>query len=123
VPAGAQVTFRAGLIERLEFSAGSFDLVLSSLMMHHLPADLQRRGLLEIRRVLKPGGRVFIVDFTGGAPAGVHGMLARLTQRGAGSHAAPPALNGLLAETGFVSVSSGPIGMPGIGFATGERPG
>ena len=122
-PASAQVSFRAGLIERLEFPDQSFDLVLSSLMMHHLPAGLQQRGLLEIRRVLKPGGRVFIVDFTGGAPAGLHGIIARLTQPGAGTHAAPQNLAGLLAETGYVSVSSGPLGMPGMGFTTGQTPG
>jgi SAM-dependent methyltransferase len=38
--------------------------VLSTLMMHHLPAPLKRQGLAEIARVLKPGGRLVIADFT-----------------------------------------------------------
>ncbi len=51
------------MIEQLPFADQTFDVVFSTLMMHHLPAPLKRQGLSEIARVLKPGGRLVIADF------------------------------------------------------------
>ena len=57
------IEFQVGVIEHLAFPDQTFDVVLSTLMMHHLPDSLKRQGLSEIARVLKVGGRLVIADF------------------------------------------------------------
>lgn len=72
--ARSDVDFKVAVIEELPFPAESFDLVTSTLMLHHLPDDLKRKGLAEIRRVLKPGGRFLALDFS----AHTHSLLGHL---------------------------------------------
>lgn len=62
--AGLDIDFRQGVIEDLPFADASVDAVTSTLMMHHLPDDLKAKGLAEMERVLRTGGRVVIADFT-----------------------------------------------------------
>ncbi|MGH2515598.1 MAG: class I SAM-dependent methyltransferase, partial [Ktedonobacterales bacterium] len=57
------VEFQLGVIESLPYPDATFDVALSTLMMHHIPAGLKRQGLAEVARVLKPGGRLIIADF------------------------------------------------------------
>src|SRR5258708_39161206 len=52
---GLVLDFQPGVIERLPFPDRTFDVVLSSLMMHHLPAPVKRQGLVQIARVLRSG--------------------------------------------------------------------
>jgi ubiquinone/menaquinone biosynthesis C-methylase UbiE len=62
---GARSRFQVALVEQIPFEDDEFDLVVSSFMFHHLPKQLKRDGLTEIRRVLKPDGRFLLVDFAG----------------------------------------------------------
>jgi ubiquinone/menaquinone biosynthesis C-methylase UbiE len=59
----SEAVFEVGLIEKLPYPEASFDVVISRLVIHHLPDDLKRRGFAEIFRVLKPGGLFFLADF------------------------------------------------------------
>jgi ubiquinone/menaquinone biosynthesis C-methylase UbiE len=61
----------------LRYPDGSVDRVLSALMFHHLDEAEKHQALREIKRVLRPGGRLHLVDFAGHH----HGLLARLTRR------------------------------------------
>ena len=58
----SRAEFEVAAIERLPFEPHTFDVVLSSLMLHHLPPDVKRIGLHEVFHVLKPGGRLLVVD-------------------------------------------------------------
>lgn len=48
----------------LKFPNRSYDKVVSTLAFHHFPTASKRRALGEIRRVLKPGGRFVLADFS-----------------------------------------------------------
>jgi ubiquinone/menaquinone biosynthesis C-methylase UbiE len=63
--AGADVRFDRGFADALEYPDASFDRVLSSFMFHHLERAAKDATLHEIRRVLKPGGRLLLLDFDG----------------------------------------------------------
>ena len=62
---GRRPSFLVGDVAALAFRDQSFDLVVSTLSMHHW-AD-PAAGLAEIGRVLRPGGRALVWDFRPGA--------------------------------------------------------
>ncbi|MBX9582966.1 MAG: class I SAM-dependent methyltransferase [Gemmataceae bacterium] len=58
-----RVALHAARAEALPLPDGTFDAAVSSLAFHHLPTPAKRAALREIRRVLRPGGRLLLVDF------------------------------------------------------------
>ena len=59
----ANCTFSDGIAEALDPPDGSYDVVVSSLMIHHLPEDLRPKAIGEMFRVLRPGGSLLIAEF------------------------------------------------------------
>jgi len=110
------VTFQVAAAQSLPFANATFDVVLCSLALHHLPADAHAGALAEMRRVLKSEGRALIVEFSRGR--GVWALLhpvallhARKSPRILDEAAA------LMKRAGFASVATGQLGFGGLGYA------
>jgi ubiquinone/menaquinone biosynthesis C-methylase UbiE len=70
------IRFERAYAQELPFADGEFDRALSSMMLHHLDEDVKAGALAEVYRVLRPGGRLHIVDI-GGHTTVHHGFAAR----------------------------------------------
>lgn len=115
--AGVDVTFQTAIIEKLPFPDRRFDVVFSTMMLHHLPRPTREQGAREMRRVLKPGGRVLAVEF--GMPTRQHkGIISHLHRRG---HLSPDSVKDLLSGSKLTVIESGPVGLRDLHFtlATG----
>lgn len=94
--------FESAAIESLPFADGTFDAASSTFMLHHLPEDVQAKGLAEVRRVLKPGGRFVIVDFSSESHSFLGHLLSILGH--AHGHSSFPGLKEKLEAAGFRTV-------------------
>src|SRR5262245_10695416 len=65
--AGVEVAFKKAFAQSLPFPDAQFDVVLTTVMLHHLSRKARQQLAVEMRRVLKPGGRVLAIDFGGTA--------------------------------------------------------
>jgi ubiquinone/menaquinone biosynthesis C-methylase UbiE len=55
-----------GFADELPYADGAFDRVFSSFMFHHLQDAERVNTIREVRRVLKPGARLHLMDFVKG---------------------------------------------------------
>ena len=122
--AGLEIDFRVGVIESLPYGDATFDAVTSSLMMHHLPEHLQAKGLAEIKRVLKPGGRLLIADMTRSTTSMHERIFAALTMHhGHGTQFGIEDLPKLLKRAGFKEIRQLDDHFLTIGFVRAINPG
>jgi len=116
--AGVEVAFSNGIVEQMPFPDAQFDVVLSTVMLHHLPLKLRSQCVREMRRVAKPGGRVLVVDFGGSDQS--DGLISRI-HRGHG-HVTLQDLTALMIDAGLTVVDSGAVGFRNMNFVLAERP-
>ncbi len=118
------IEFQVGVIEHLDFPDRTFDVVLSTIMMHHLSDTLKRQGLAEIFRVLNPGGRLVIADFN--RPEEQPAQSKRFGPGGSRMEN----LEALVKEAGFIQVEMDEMQLPRFpghsagfaGFVSAKKP-
>jgi len=115
---GVDVVFKNAAAEALPFSDAQFDVVLSTAMLHHLPRKPRQQCVQEIRRVLKPGGRILAIDFGGPTPKG-RGFFSQLHRHG---QINLRDLIALLTDAGLNPVESGAVGISDLQFVLATVP-
>lgn len=58
-----QVRFEQGDATRLRFESNSMDVACISFALHDMPLGIRKKTLMEMARVVKPGGTLVIVDY------------------------------------------------------------
>jgi ubiquinone/menaquinone biosynthesis C-methylase UbiE len=118
---GIDARFDVALIEKLPFEDSTFDVVISRLVMHHLPDDLKQRALDEIFRVLKPGGTIFLADFQTPANPVLAHLISLLIGHPAMMQSKVSSLVPMLKQAGYTNSASGRTRSVFLGFARGKK--
>lgn len=113
-------SFTEGQAEALDLPDGSFDVVVTSLMVHHLPEEARPRAIGEMFRVLRPGGRVLVADFRPPVNPWLRRVIHPVVSP---AMAANPVqlLESMVGEAGFEKVGAGDV-RPWIRYVTGAKP-
>lgn len=95
----SSVTFLVQSAEEMPFASDAFDFVVSLKSLHEIPRP--GAALEESNRVLKSGGKIFIIDWIGGvAVTSSHGHARK--------YFSPERLKKSLSEAGFANISITP---------------
>jgi ubiquinone/menaquinone biosynthesis C-methylase UbiE len=117
--ARVEIRFEYAAAQRLPFSDSTFDLALGTMMLHHLGRAARRELAAELQRVVKPGGRVLLVDFA--RPEAKRMGFARHFRHRHG-HVDLAEIVGLLEGAGFHPIESGTVGIKNLHFALAASP-
>jgi ubiquinone/menaquinone biosynthesis C-methylase UbiE len=117
----ANCTFMEGVAEALDAPDGSYDVVVSSLMIHHVPETLRPRAIGEMFRVLRPGGSILTAEFRPPASRTGRRLVTTFTGHHAMAENRVDLLQPMAEDAGFEQVQSGDL-RPWITYIRAKRP-
>ncbi|MER9868598.1 methyltransferase domain-containing protein [Mesorhizobium sp. M0136] len=107
---GLDLTFVNGTAQKLPFKDARFDIVIGTLMLHHLSKPVRSAFVREAARVLKPAGRLLLIDF--GRPV----RKSRLPRFHRHGHVDMNGIASLLTESGFKVSDVGAVGTKNLNY-------
>lgn len=115
----SRAQFEVASIDHIPYADNSFDVILSTLMYHHLTEEQKAAGLPELQRVLKPGGHLLIVDLNPSRRSIVsylpgHNQLDRQDY-------VRDIITGEMRTAGFIAVKAGPHPSRQLSYAVGSK--
>jgi ubiquinone/menaquinone biosynthesis C-methylase UbiE len=113
--ASLDIVFTAAAAQALPFPDARFDVVLTTIMLHHLPRTGRQQCASEISRVLKPGGRALAVDFASSTRK-KRGFLSHLRLHSHGRVTLEEIID-LLSASGLTVIETGTVGFRDTQFA------
>lgn len=116
--AGAAIEVVQGDATALPFDADRFDVVMVTTVLHMIATPEHPTCLAEARRVLKPGGRLVLIDYAGKLETRRH-MSAR---HGPHGRFDLHELRDVVAEAGFEAIREGDLGWLSLSYLVAERP-
>ncbi len=117
--ADVEVVFKRAFAQSLPFPDAQFEVVLSTVMLHHLPRKARQELAVEARRVLKPGGRILAIDF-GRAEQKKKNLLDHFHVRH--GHVELTDIVAVLNEAGLKIVETGAVGIRNLNFVLATVP-
>ncbi len=117
----ANCTYSDGIAQALDAADGSYDVVVSSLMIHHLPETQRPKAISEMFRVLRPGGSLLVAEFRPPSTRIGRRLVRALSGHGAMAENRFDLLAPMVHDAGFEQIRTGDL-WPWTHFVQAHKP-